>query len=84
MPVLRPCLTAAGAELANVMNEAAVQAIRRDAQSISQQDILNGMERILQVWHGLERLLLSSAGPTQKLPLQQPLVTGACMPSGGP
>eukprot|EP00891_Asterochloris_glomerata_P005614 jgi/Astpho2/5614/e_gw1.00079.242.1_t len=43
-----PCLNAAGAELANVMNEAAVQAIRRDAESISQQDILDGIERILQ------------------------------------
>ena len=57
----------AGAELANVMNEAAVQAIRRDAQSISQQDILNGMERILQVWQGQEGLLLSSPGPTHQL-----------------
>ena len=59
---------AAGAELANVMNEAAVQAIRRDAQSISQQDILNGMERILQVWQGQGWLLPSSAGPTHRLP----------------
>lgn len=51
------------------MNEAAVQAIRRDAESISQQDILDGIERILQVWHGLEWLLLSSAGPNHKLPV---------------
>ena len=46
-----------------------MQAIRRDAQSISQQDILNGMERILQVWHGLEWLPLLRAGPTHKLPV---------------
>ena len=38
-----------GAELANVLNESALEAVRRDADSISTADIYNAVDRILQV-----------------------------------
>ena len=38
-----------GAELANVLNEGALEAVRRDATSISAADIYNAVDRILQV-----------------------------------
>ncbi len=42
-------LVCAGAELANVMNEAALEAVRRNGSVISMTDIYNAMDRILQV-----------------------------------
>jgi ATP-dependent Zn protease len=39
----------AGAELANVVNEAALEAVRRGAHAVSKADMYNGMDRILQV-----------------------------------
>jgi hypothetical protein len=39
----------AGAELANVLNEAALEAVRRQGELVSKADIYNGMDRILQV-----------------------------------
>jgi ATP-dependent Zn protease len=39
----------AGAELANVMNEAALECVRRRGEAVSSADIYNGMDRILQV-----------------------------------
>lgn len=41
--------TAAGAELANVLNEAALEAVRRGGDIITSVDVYNGMDRILQV-----------------------------------
>ena len=38
-----------GAELANVLNEAALEAVRRRADRVARADIYNGMDRILQV-----------------------------------
>lgn len=38
-----------GAELANVMNEAALEAVRRNGSVITSIDIYNAMDRILQV-----------------------------------
>lgn len=38
-----------GAELANVLNEAALEAVRRQAVSISSVDVYNAIDRILQV-----------------------------------
>ena len=43
------CWRCAGAELANVMNEAALEAVRREGALISSADIYNAMDRILQV-----------------------------------
>ena len=42
-------LLCAGAELANAMNEAALEAARRNASEITNIDIYNGIDRILQV-----------------------------------
>ena len=39
----------AGAELANVLNEAALETVRRRGERVSRADIYNGMDRILQV-----------------------------------
>lgn len=39
----------AGAELANVLNEAALETVRRQGSLVSRADIYNGMDRILQV-----------------------------------
>ena len=41
-----------GAELANVLNEGALEAVRRNATSISATDIYNAVDRILQVRQG--------------------------------
>ena len=41
----------AGAELANVINESALEAVRRNGTSITMADIYNAMDRVLQVWH---------------------------------
>jgi hypothetical protein len=38
-----------GAELANVLNEAALETVRRQGSLVSRADIYNGMDRILQV-----------------------------------
>ena len=38
-----------GAELANVLNEAALEAVRRDGLTITGQDVYNAMDRILEV-----------------------------------
>ena len=38
-----------GAELANVLNEAALEAVRRGGSLITTEDVYNGMDRILQV-----------------------------------
>lgn len=43
-----------GAELANVLNEAALEAVRRDALSITSADVYNAIDRILQVSFGLK------------------------------
>ncbi len=40
---------AVGAELANVLNEAALETVRRRGEQVSTADIYNGMDRILQV-----------------------------------
>ncbi len=48
--MLRLALNAcAGAELANVLNEAALETVRRRGDQVSRADIYNGMDRILQV-----------------------------------
>lgn len=47
------CPCAAGAELANVLNEAALETVRRSGDSVSTADIYNGMDRILQVLESL-------------------------------
>ncbi len=39
----------AGAELANIVNEAALEAVRRGGSIITTEDVYNGMDRILQV-----------------------------------
>ena len=39
----------AGAELANVLNEGALEAVRRGADEITRSDIYNGIDRVLQV-----------------------------------
>lgn len=39
----------AGAELANILNEAALEAVRRGGSIITTEDVYNGMDRILQV-----------------------------------
>ncbi len=39
-----------GAELANVLNEGALEAVRRDGTTISATDIYNAVDRILQAW----------------------------------
>lgn len=39
----------AGAELANVLNEAALETVRRGGDLVTKADIYNGMDRILQV-----------------------------------
>ena len=39
----------AGAELANVLNEGALEAVRKGQDSITRADIYNGMDRVLQV-----------------------------------
>ncbi len=41
-----------GAELANVLNEAALEAVRRDALTITSGDVYNAMDRILEVGEG--------------------------------
>lgn len=41
-------LLLAGAELANVVNEAALEAVRHDATEVSKADIYNGIDRIIQ------------------------------------
>ena len=46
---LRGVLLPPGAELANVLNEAALEAVRRRADLVARADIYNGMDRILQV-----------------------------------
>ena len=46
---LRGLLLSPGAELANVLNEAALEAVRRRADLVARADIYNGMDRILQV-----------------------------------
>ena len=51
-----PCPRAAGAELANVLNEAALETVRRRGESVSTADIYNGMDRILQVPASLQLL----------------------------
>ena len=38
-----------GAELANVLNEAALETVRRKGDLVSRADIYNGIDRILQV-----------------------------------
>lgn len=38
-----------GAELANILNEASLEAIRRDAYEVSKHDVYNAIDRILQV-----------------------------------
>lgn len=38
-----------GAELGNVLNEAALEAVRRDARQISQRDVYNAVDRVVQV-----------------------------------
>jgi len=38
-----------GAELANVLNEAALETVRRGGDLVNKADIYNGMDRILQV-----------------------------------
>ena len=53
-------LGVAGAELANVLNEAALETVRRRGESVSTVDIYNGMDRILQVPVAL-RLLTPAA-----------------------
>lgn len=40
----------AGAELANVANEGALECGRRGGRLISKKDVYNGIDRILQVW----------------------------------
>lgn len=47
--VIIMCWRCAGAELANVMNEAALEAVRREGALITSADIYNAMDRILQV-----------------------------------
>lgn len=42
-------VSAAGAELANILNEAALEAVRRGGSIITTEDVYNGMDRILQV-----------------------------------
>jgi ATP-dependent Zn protease len=42
-------LLGTGAELANVMNEAALEAVRRNGSVVNTADIYNAMDRILQV-----------------------------------
>ena len=37
-----------GAELANVLNEAALEAVRRDGLTITSEDVYNAMDRIVQ------------------------------------
>jgi cell division protease FtsH len=49
MQVARDLPGLSGAELANVLNEGALEAVRRDATSISAEDIYNAVDRILQV-----------------------------------
>ena len=46
---LLSCPPAAGAELANVVNEGALECARRGGSSITSLDIYNGIDRILQV-----------------------------------
>lgn len=47
---------AAGAELANVLNEAALETVRRRGDLVSKADIYNGMDRILQVLQSRPRI----------------------------
>ena len=54
-PSLHPtCCCVAGAELANVMNEAALEAVRRNGSVVNMADIYNAMDRILQVTHAAQ------------------------------
>lgn len=46
-------LVCAGAELANVINEAALAAVRRNGNTITMADIYDAMDRVLQVLHRL-------------------------------
>jgi len=49
VPLKHVCLLGTGAELANVMNEAALEAVRRNGSVVNTADIYNAMDRILQV-----------------------------------
>lgn len=56
--VLTSCCVNSGAELANVINEAALTAVRRNGNTITMADIYDAMDRVLQVrgrlllhWH---------------------------------
>ena len=49
MQVARDLPGLSGAELANVLNEAALEAVRRDSFTIESRDVYNAMDRILQV-----------------------------------
>jgi cell division protease FtsH len=58
MQVARDLPGLSGAELANVLNEAALVAVRRDGTAIESRDIYNAMDRILQVtWQRAIKLL---------------------------
>ena len=54
-----------GAELANVLNEAALEAVRRQAVSISSVDVYNAIDRILQVSNGNWAVISCSNGPVE-------------------
>lgn len=59
----------AGAELANVLNEGALEAVRRGADLITRADVYNGIDRVLQVQLHLHdpvppRELLFASEPT--------------------
>ena len=45
------CHVLVGAELANVINEAALEAVRRNGSNITMADVYNAMDRVLQVLH---------------------------------
>jgi cell division protease FtsH len=49
MQVARDLPGLSGAELANIMNEAALEAGRRKSDNITNADVYNGIDRILQV-----------------------------------
>lgn len=54
------CHVLVGAELANVINEAALEAVRRNGSNITMADVYNAMDRVLQVLHAAKPSLSCS------------------------
>lgn len=66
-----------GAELANVLNEAALEAVRRAALSISSADVYNAIDRILQVISGF-RAQAQGLGPCRVIQRHRLHSVGEC------